>query len=200
MEDVRKNISTNIARLRKEKKWTQAELAEHLNYSDKAISKWERGESVPDVDSLFELSKIFEVQVDYFFYHQHQEQFLLPTNTRKIRNLLLLILLCVAAFTLSTAIFVFGCYRDGNVGENAKIYWVSFVWAVPVCALLCSIYFSRHFTNDPRAFLISLSIVLWGILAGIFLNMLIYDLLFWMVFLFGIPIQAALIIAHFMRK
>ena len=46
----------------------QAELSEKLGYTDKAISKWERGESSPDPDVLLALSNIFNVQIDYFFY------------------------------------------------------------------------------------------------------------------------------------
>ena len=52
MEDIKNTIATNIAELRKTNKLTQLELAEKLNYSDKAISKWERGEAVPDVAVL----------------------------------------------------------------------------------------------------------------------------------------------------
>ena len=49
MEDIKKIISKNIQTLRKDADLTQSELAERLNYSDKAVSKWERGESVPDI-------------------------------------------------------------------------------------------------------------------------------------------------------
>ena len=46
---VKYQIGANIAAYRKRDGLTQATLAEKLNYSDKAVSKWERGESVPDV-------------------------------------------------------------------------------------------------------------------------------------------------------
>ena len=49
MEELKNIIASNIATLRKKNGMTQAELAEKLCYSDKAISKWERGESIPDV-------------------------------------------------------------------------------------------------------------------------------------------------------
>ena len=44
---------------------TQAELAERLNYSDKAISKWERAESIPDIYILKRLADMFGVTVDW---------------------------------------------------------------------------------------------------------------------------------------
>ena len=200
MSETRKNIANNIAKLRKEKKWTQAELAEHLNYSDKAISKWERGESTPDADSLLELAKVFNVTVDYFFYSEEQNKYVLPSKDLKIRNLLLLILSCTSAITIAMAVFIFGCYKDDNVAANASVYWVSFLYPIPLCSVFGMIYFSRRFTNNSVGFLISASIGLWGSLAVIFFQMLILHMNFWMVYLIGIPIQAAIILAHFVRK
>ena len=48
MNDMKLNIAHNISALRREAGLTQLGLAEELNYSDKAISKWERGESIPE--------------------------------------------------------------------------------------------------------------------------------------------------------
>ncbi len=56
-EELRSRIGNNIARLRKDRGLTQAELAERINYSDKAVSKWERGESTPDVLTLMNLAE-----------------------------------------------------------------------------------------------------------------------------------------------
>ena len=65
MTDLRSVIAKNICELRIASGMTQLALAEMLNYSDKAISKWERGESVPDVFMLKRIADIFEVSVDY---------------------------------------------------------------------------------------------------------------------------------------
>ena len=65
MEDLKAIFAENLSALRKKKGWTQLELAERLNYSDKAVSKWERGESLPDVTILKKISQLFEVTVDY---------------------------------------------------------------------------------------------------------------------------------------
>ena len=74
MEDLKIIVGKNLSSLRKAHKMTQAELAEHLNYSDKAISKWERGESLPDADSLLALANLFGVTVDYFFHKENQSK------------------------------------------------------------------------------------------------------------------------------
>lgn len=53
-----------ISELRKEKKLTQKELAEKINVSDKAVSRWETGKGYPDVTSLVSLSEYFDVSVN----------------------------------------------------------------------------------------------------------------------------------------
>ena len=57
--------ASNIIRLRNEAGITQAELGARLNYSDKTVSKWERGEAIPDAYVLKQLAEIFGVTVDY---------------------------------------------------------------------------------------------------------------------------------------
>ena len=65
MEDLKIIFAQNLIMLRKQMKLTQIELAEKINYSDKAISKWERGESIPDVSVLLNLAKLFGVDIDF---------------------------------------------------------------------------------------------------------------------------------------
>ena len=63
-EKLKLQIGSNIASYRKRANLTQAGLAEKLNYSDKAVSKWERGESVPDVITLVQLASQFDITVN----------------------------------------------------------------------------------------------------------------------------------------
>ena len=56
--------ASNIIKLRTQKGMTQAELGAILNYSDKTISKWERGEAIPDAYVLLQMAEIFGVSVD----------------------------------------------------------------------------------------------------------------------------------------
>ena len=65
MENLNFVIAKNLTALRKNNKLTQLELAKLLNYSDKAVSKWENGESVPSIDVLHRISKIYNVSLDY---------------------------------------------------------------------------------------------------------------------------------------
>ncbi|OZM56896.1 hypothetical protein CIB95_08995 [Lottiidibacillus patelloidae] len=59
-----KLIGPYICRLRKARDMTQVELADHVHVSHQAVSKWERGDSLPDIATLVELSKLFHVSID----------------------------------------------------------------------------------------------------------------------------------------
>ena len=65
MDELKLIFASNLIRLRTAAGMTQAELGEQLNYSDKSISKWERGEAIPDAAVLKRMSEIFGVTVDY---------------------------------------------------------------------------------------------------------------------------------------
>ncbi len=67
MTKYAENFSMNLKNLRKEKELTQKELADLLGYSEKTVSKWECGACVPDIEVLFELSKVFQTNVESLF-------------------------------------------------------------------------------------------------------------------------------------
>ena len=87
MEEMKKTVAANIAELRKFNHMTQAELADKLCYSDKAISKWERGESIPDVFTLKQVADLFSVTVDYLLTDHEGEKVTLSDGAKsKKRN------------------------------------------------------------------------------------------------------------------
>ena len=50
--NVKQTIAKNLVELRRRHRFTQQELAQRLNYSDKAISRWEHAETLPDIETL----------------------------------------------------------------------------------------------------------------------------------------------------
>lgn len=195
--DIKKIIGENIAFLRKNSKLTQLELADKLHYSDKAISKWERGESAPDYDSLLLLSKLFNVQVDYFFYESNKDksQFLNKENNLKVRELLTTITLCITALSIAIAIFLIAWFRDNSLVSS---YWIAFLWAVPLCLLFLVRYFIRN--KHRLGIIITLSLFLWTLLTCIFLQLVLSSINAWMIYLIGIPLEAEIIIYNFVKK
>ena len=69
--ELKQVIADNVSSLRRDAGMTQAELAEKLNYTDKAVSKWERGESCPDITVLKTIAELFGVTVDYLITREH---------------------------------------------------------------------------------------------------------------------------------
>jgi transcriptional regulator with XRE-family HTH domain len=85
-------LGARIARLRKEQGMTQLELAERMGVTDKAVSKWERGVSFPDIASFPRLAEIFHVSTDDLLQAAKRK----PSTVPNIRESLSLILRCVA--------------------------------------------------------------------------------------------------------
>ena len=67
-------IGEIISFLRKEKNMTQNDLAEKMNVTDKAVSKWERNLSCPDVNSIPKLAKILDISVEELLNAQKTRQ------------------------------------------------------------------------------------------------------------------------------
>ena len=135
MDDVRGALAANLAELRKEENLTQAEFAAQFNYSDKAVSKWERGDSLPDVVMLKTIADLYGLRVDDLLtdggvaaaYAAATE-----SGGEKQPDAYLMSKVLIAAMWVTmvwvVAVVVF-LYSQFSIG---KMYWMAFVWAVPV--------------------------------------------------------------------
>lgn len=81
-----RSIGETIASLRKEKGMTQNELAEKMNVTDKAVSKWERDLSCPDVNTISKLADILEVSVEELLKAKKKDN--LEMKTKDLMNLI----------------------------------------------------------------------------------------------------------------
>ena len=86
-----KSIGETIATLRKEKGMTQSQLAEKMNVTDKAVSKWERDLSCPDINTISKLADVLGVSVEELLKAKKSEY-----TGSKIKDLFNLILKAVA--------------------------------------------------------------------------------------------------------
>ncbi len=181
MEELKNNIADNLINLRKANKLTQLELAEKLNYSDKAISKWERGESLPDIVILKQLADMYQVSVDYILTtHTEEEKTKYRIPRPELNNKLIITLLaCLSVWILAAILYV-----------NSKImfgeyYWRIWIWALPISSLVL-IIFSGIWGKKAHV-IASVSLFIWTLLLGVYLQLLQYNL--WSLFLMGIPAQ-----------
>ena len=74
IDEIKYNFSQNLINLRKTKNLTQLQLAEKLNYSDKAVSKWEVGAVMPDVETLTHIAEYFGITVNDLIYKKRKLQ------------------------------------------------------------------------------------------------------------------------------
>ncbi|MGN1259304.1 MAG: helix-turn-helix domain-containing protein [Christensenellales bacterium] len=186
MEELKKIIASNIINLRKENNLTQAEFATKLNYTDKAISKWERGESVPSIDILKKIADMFGVTVDFLLHEgstKEKEQYILPQDNRS--NKIIITLLGVSIVWIVVTIIYVYMKIFANVAE-----WRLFLWAVPLSCLVLQIF---NFLWGKKLFsLYILSIFVWSLLTCLYLQFITYQI--WLIFVIGVPIQIAIIL------
>jgi len=182
MQDLKPIIAKNIADLRRDASMTQIELATRLNYSDKAVSKWERGESIPDVSVLKEIADLFEVKVDYLLQADHSDAAPEELTPKQRRDHMIISLLSLSLVWL-IATFMFVCLRIAM--PEVEGLWLSFIYAVPVSAIVALVFNSMW--GVPRRNYLIISILVWGILLSVYLT---YPMgMMWLLFLLGIPAQ-----------
>ena len=193
MEDLKRNISKNIADLRTREKMTQAELAERLNYSDKAISKWERGESLPDITVLKQIADTFSVTVDWLL--KDNTDAIMPESSLKQKNHNIITMLSVlGVWFVSIVVFVLLLITSCPKGS-----WLVFVAAVPVSCIILLVFNSIWGKLRMNQYIISG--LLWGLLAFVYLLLLVvFGLNYWFMFLVGIPGEAAIVLSHKIRR
>ncbi len=184
MEDLKPIIANNITELRKQMNLTQAELAEKMGYTDKAISKWERGESIPDVLTLKALADTFGVTLNYLTEAEHpKSKTEIPRRTKNNR-LIISLLAAAAVWFIATVLFVYlKVYGASSV-------WLVFVGAVPV-SMAVLLVFNSIWGKKVLNFVI-ISVLVWSSLAFAYLMMLPYNL--FLIFVIGIPIQVLIIL------
>ena len=173
MEDLKQILANNITALRQASKMTQLELAEKLNYSDKAISKWERAESIPDVTVLKAIADLFGVTLDYLLEADHgekprpgQESPGYQHRNRKVATGLSVLLVWFMA-TLSYIVM------DLTIPQYI-VKWLPFAYAAPTTAIVWLVFNSIWF-NTRRNYLI-ISLLMWTGLGCIVLTV---GLVFW---------------------
>lgn len=195
MSKIKENLANNILELRKINNMTQSELAEKLNYTDKTISKWERGESAPDIESLSALAALFNLTVDDLLRESFDKEKALKEEKKKYGKTIAKAALGVLAIWLmGTVVFVYNVIRNNPIDG----FWISFVWPVPLSSLYLLIGSLRK--KMKKLVPIFASITLWSLLATIYLQMLVVGENAWIIFIVGVPLQLIVIITYWINN
>ncbi len=198
-EKLKFRIGSNISAHRKNAGLTQAGLAEKLNYSDKAVSKWERGESIPDVLTLMQLADLFGITVNDLISDPNA----LPGNPgtlekamtqvsekalkRKANKNVILALSSTLVWFVALFAFVVLSSFDFLDPYSCLLFFV----AIPANAIvLLSLRSAWHDFRWNKALI---SIIVWGSLLSLYMVLrTVWGYNFWKVFLLGIPGQIAI--------
>lgn len=193
MNDLRHIVAENMVQLRKAQHLTQAELAEKLRYSDKAVSKWERGESLPDVTVLKEFADLCGVTVDYLITEHTPEEAAPPEKQRTgikpldRRHLLITALVICSVLVLITLAYVL----IRLIAPQLPGAWLVYICAIPAISIILLVF--DAIWNHGRLSLAYSSVLAWSILLTVFLFVLPFADIS-MIFFIGIPLQVMLIL------
>ena len=199
-EKLKNQLGSNIATFRKRSGMTQAVLAEKINFSDKAVSKWERGESRPDILTVMELAQLFDITVDDLL----KDHNALPENVGKVEQVMgravektlkrkadkKIIAQLSSILVWFVALLAFVVCSSIGVERS----WIAFVFAIPVnCIVLLSLRSAWH---DFRSNQWLITGIMWGCLLSAYVCLLLFGgWNVWRLFLLGIPGQAAIVLS-----
>lgn len=199
-EQLKERIGKNIALQRKKAGLTQAGLAGKLNYSDKAVSKWERGESIPDVVTLVAMAEQLEITVNDLLSDPNAlpegEACNLEKAMTKVSEKALkrkanknVILALSSTLVWFVALLVFVILSSFDVTDPYS--WLIFFFAIPVNAIV--LLSLRSAWHDFRWNKLLISVISWGSLVCVHVSLLLFlHVNIWKLFLLGIPGQIAI--------
>ena len=191
LSELKLIFASNLIRLRNQRGMKQAELGALLNYSDKSVSKWERGEAIPDAWVLTRLAEIFDVTVDYLL--SSHDKWVPPEQEEEApqysRGMIYAVAI-VGVWTMALTGFV-------------VLWWIGIIWwqvfavALTASALVylgLSIYFKR---------LKNLQFILAGLVLSVFILLYVLTLPLgnnWQLFLIAVPTEILVFLACNIRR
>lgn len=181
MSEIKQIIGKNLTELRKKKHLTQAELAAKLNYSDKAISKWEHGDAVPSIENLLEICNFYGITLDQLVNENTKE--LKPKDEEKqnkVNKLVVTLLSFFTVWTLGTVIYVFLDLL------HIKNEWLIFIWCLPLSSIVLIVFNGIWGKRKYSFFLVT--VLIWTLITGFYLTLLVkYNLNMWLLYIIGVP-------------
>lgn len=192
MDDIKTIVAKNIAKIRLRHHITQMELAKKLNYSDKAVSKWERGESMPDISVLVEIADLFKISLD---------DLVRPEGVGKSRSIaprcnrsVLIGIIEASVWLLAVVAFVI----TALIQKKITFGWLYFLFTLPV-VLLLRLIFNSIWLNPKNNYWI-VSLLMWSILFAVHLGLLYFGIHVPVIYLLGVMGQVIIILSAFLRR
>lgn len=197
MDELKLIVASNLIKLRQAAGMTQAELGEKLNYSDKTVSKWERGESIPDAYILTKLAEIYGLTVDELLRSDDQwqdpvekaraqEKASAPTFSSRVVTMVAI----MGIWTMAVILFVVCWIVMG------QMLWLIFASAVPVS--LITLLVLNSVWNKGRHNMIIVMLLVATLVTLVYLFLLRWRP--WQLFLILIPAEVLVVLCFHIRR
>ena len=191
-------LAKNLAYYRKASGLTQLELADKFNYSDKSVSKWERGEGFPDIFVLKSLADFYGITVDDFYQSEHKAVKVSQNKKRKQTYLKLLsiginwLVTVLTFFLLNTLLIRFA--PDAPFEP-----WLTFIYGTLTTGIILLVWEFIYHNRFLR--MIAASIIIWTAALSLFLTFLVVmKLSLPLLFVVAIPLEILEIIWYLFRR
>ncbi len=206
MAELKQIVARNLTQMRKEHQLTQIQLAERIHYSDKAVSKWERGESLPDLVVLKQLADYYHISLDALVcedgphilpektagdHHDGNDGASAPKPYTTRNRIVIAGMAVVLVWLIATTIFVI---LDILV-PTLQYSPLMFAYVIPLTVIVWLVFNSIWFNRRVNYFIISL--LVWTTLGALFVTFWSYRP--WQLFFIGIPAQVIIILWSALR-
>ncbi len=201
MENKIENIiSQNLIELRKNRGLKQSDLSEAIGYSDKTISRWENGTSIPDVATLVKLTEFYGVTISDIINENAAlkatdgDRFVQEQHERVIKTFSNLSLAVLTVWLLAIFIYL------GSIVMKVSPLWESFVLAIPISAYLSYRNVNKMY-NIKWLNLLLLTVIVFSLLTFVFLIIFLRrNENFWYIYLLSIPLEGMCVINTLFKK
>jgi len=188
-------LAKNLAYYRKASGLTQLELAEKFNYSDKSVSKWERGEGFPDIFVLKSLADFYGISVDDFYQSEHKAVKVSQSRKRKQTYLKLLsigiawLVVVLTFFFLNTLLAKDAAFKP----------WLTFIYGILITAIIWLVWEFIYHNRFLR--MLATSGIIWSAALSLFLTFaVVINTPLPLIFIVAIPLQILEITWYLFRR
>lgn len=190
--DFRKHFGAKLHSLRKQRGLTQSELANCLNYSDKAVSKWERGESVPDAYTVFKIAEFFGVKAEELFCDSLEIK-VDPTTDNKTKSVRLFVPLIsmFGVFFLASVVF----FVMKIMPAWSEFAYYPLIYSIPIASVVMIVFSAIWWNLKLKC--VCVSALIWS--GAVALNYTVHIESMKYIFIICLVLQAVCILSFLFR-
>lgn len=199
MDNLQSVIATNLIYLRRKNGLTQQDLASKISYSDNAISRWERGDATPNVETLEIIASYFGIKVSDLLDENLSTRNDGKNKGKLVQRIFVILFSVSIVWTFALVGFIYTMMFKESLGSYGDNGWLLFIFSMPITCLV--LYFYNRMWGNRMYHLIIFSFFWWSILTTFYLYILVLSgINLWLIFLLGIPAELAQVLWFFIRR